>query len=359
MNILPLTDERADDWHAIAAASPDAWFWHTPDWLAFVKAVGAQYFVEDLSALIYVNREPLAICPVILEERGGYRRFTYLGEFLPFPAFRPGVIESVRAKAIEHYAAWLDALAVVRDVAYTRVIIPALAERTGNGGADAWNPLLRHGYLDISTASQILDLRADVDALWQDVRKGHRSDIKRAAGSCDVRVWDDETITHETFDAYRTLHAIDAGRVTRGTATFDMMLGWIRKGNAVLVEARRGGEPVAFAVVILFGSGAYYASSCKHPDVDAPAIHLVQWETVKWLKAHGYRRYDLGLQYFGPAWTHVPSPKEISIARFKRGFGGATRRVDVAERFFSTAVLEQAGRERLQALIAAREHQPR
>jgi hypothetical protein len=359
MHIQPLTDETAGPWNAIARESDESWFWHTPDWLAFVKAIGADFFVEDLSSLIVVDREPVAICPVILEDRGGYRRFTYLGECVPFPAFRKGVSESIRANALETYAGWLEQTAAARDVAYTRVIVPTLAECSTRCDPLPWNPLLRHGYLDISAASQVVSLDDEGEVLWRNVRKGHRSDVKRASEQCDAVVWDADTITDAKFDQYRALHAIDAGRATRAPATFDMMLAWIRRGHGILVEAHRGGSPVAFAVVILFRSGAYYASSCKDPTLTVPAMHLVQWTTITWLKAHGFRRYDLGLQYFGPAWSHVPSGKEISIASFKRGFGGTTRRVDVAERFYAPAVLQRVGGDRLQALIAERESHTR
>jgi hypothetical protein len=356
MEIQPLDPSSRAHWNAIAEESCDSWFWHTPEWLGFAKAVGEAFFVDDLSFLILADRRPVAICPLILEDRDGYRRFTYLGEFVPVPAFAPGVTESARAEALDCYTARVAELALMHDVAYTRVVVPPLSQRGSSGG---WNPLLRHGYLDISSASRILSPDAAEEALWRDLRKGHRSDVKRAAEACQVTVWGRDTITREKFDEYRTLHAIDAGRVTRNIATFDMMLEWVSSGRAVLVEAERRGTPVAFALIIVFRDGAYYASSCRHPQLDLPAMHLVQWETIKWLKASGCRRYDLGLQYFGASWSHVPSAKELSIARFKRGFGGTTCRVDVVERFFSTTVLEQVGHTRLRALIAAREQHSR
>jgi Acetyltransferase (GNAT) domain len=340
--------------------SAESWFWHTADWLAFAKAIGAEFFIDDLSALIYVDRDPIAVCPVILEERQGYRRFSYFGDFIPCPAFGSNVTESARLQAIEFYADWLDTTAAQRNVAYTRVFVPPLAAcRASSRDAQAWNPLLRHGYLDISGASQVIDLTPDVEQLWRNVRKGHRSDIKRAAGQCEARVWDAATVTDDTFDRYRTLHAIDAGRVTRTRETFDMMLAWIRAGHGVLVEAHQGDRPVAFAVVITFRGGAYYASSCKDPQVPLPSMHLVQWETIKWLKDHGVQRYDIGGQYFGPTWSHLPSEKELSIAHFKRGFGGTTRRVDTVEKFYSAALLKQLGGDRLQALLAGREQHTR
>ena len=138
-----------------------------------------------------------------------------------------------------------------------------------------------------------------------------------------------------------------------------MMLAWIRAGHGVLVEAHQDNRPIAFAVIITFRAGAYYASSCKDPNLPLPSMHLLQWEAIKWLKAHGVQHYDIGVQHFGPTWTHVPSDKELSIAHFKRGFGGTARRVDTVEKFYSAAVLKEVGGNRLQALLAGREQHTR
>lgn len=359
MRMVPLDAATLETWNAIAATSGDSWFWHTPEWLGFAKTVGAAAFVADHSAILYVDRDPIAICPVIVEARDGYRRLSYLGEYLPFPAFHPSVTAVTRARAIDYYAEWIAALAAENDVAYARVFTPVLSERAESAEALDMNPLRRHGYLDLSFATQVVSLDHDRETLWHGVRKGHRSDIKRAAEQCEVHAWDATTLTEDRFDAYRELHALDAGRVTRDRTTFDMMRGWIRDGHGVLMEARlASGAAVAFAVVLVYRAGAYYASSCKDPRIDVPAMHLLQWRTIEWLKARGVRRYDLGMQYFGPSWHQVPSAKDLSIAAFKRGFGGSTRRVDVVERFFSPAVMARVGADRIKALTAQQEHFP-
>lgn len=354
MHHAPLTNSEFDTWNSLVADSDDAWFWHSTDWLAFVKVVGADFFVEDLSFLIYNGAKIVAICPVILETREGYCRFTYLGEFIPFPAFARTVTPELRVKALEYYSSILKDIAVTRDVAYTRVTVPPLAPAAIGPCSFSWNFLLRHGYLDAAASTQVIVLSESENVLWENVRKGHRSDIKRASRSCETRFWDRNTITSEKFSEYRSLHARDAGRVTRASGSFEMMLDWIRRGNAVLVEASHAGTAVAFSLVIIFREGAYYASSCKEPDFkQLTAMHLIQWDTIRWLKSHGYRQYDLGPQFFGPRWDYVPTGKDISIAGFKRGFGGVTRRIDTVERFYSNSVLAQVGAVRLKSLVIA------
>jgi lipid II:glycine glycyltransferase (peptidoglycan interpeptide bridge formation enzyme) len=131
---------------------------------------------------------------------------------------------------------------------------------------------------------------------------------------------------------------------------------WVQRGHAVLVEARHAGQPAAFALIIVFGAGAYYGSACKDPDLaDIPASHLIQWETIRWLKAQRFEWYDLGPQQFSPQWFDPGDPKQVSISLFKRGFGGLTIPLVTAEFFYSKPLLEQAverrWREYLEALV--------
>jgi hypothetical protein len=219
------------------------------------------------------------------------------------------------------------------------------------------NPLARFSFFDLPALTQILDLRVDQSILWSGIRKGHKADIKRAQRKCDVQVWDRGTITPAKFSEYQALHQKDAGCMTRSQATFDMMHDWIRRGLAVLIEAEHGDQAVAFALLLLYKEGAYYGSGCKDPDhAELPASHLVQWEAIQWLKAHGYQFYDIGVQQFGPQWYEVPTPKEIAIAHFKRGFGGHTLPLVTGEFFYSAELLEKTFERRIQAYMATRLH---
>ena len=189
--------------------------------------------------------------------------------------------------------------------------------------------------------------------LWSDVRKGHKSDVKRAGEVCELKVWDRYTITALKFREYRLLHARDAGRVTRSQRTFDLMLSWVEAGHAILVEAEHGGQAISFALVIIFGTGAYYGSSCKDPDhPDIAASHLVQWGTISWLKEHGFEWYDIGLQQFHSQWYGPASTKHISISQFKRGFGGMTIPLVTAEFFYSKELLRCTYERRWREYIA-------
>lgn len=344
-----LEAERA----ALLEQSRDAWFWHTTAWLEFAIEVGREHFIGDLSFVIEHDGALAAVCPVVLEQREGYRRFTYLGEFIPFPALRHDLADAVREKLLDVYVDEIARLAVEHDVAYTRIAVPALAPWRLRAAIPTLNPLLERGFFDLAWQTQIIDLTAPEEELWRGLRKGHRSDVKRAAASAEVRFWDRTTITAEKFAQYRELHIKDAGRVTRSMRSFDLMHEWITSGNGLLVEAAIGGRPIAFALLVLFGRGAYYGSGCKDPDEALPSSHLIQWESLRRLKARGYTHYDIGVQHFGSQLHHVPSDKEIGISSFKRGFGGKTMPVVTAERFYSPLIFGQQWKRRLESCLPA------
>lgn len=354
LQALPAVAIGADTWNAFALASDDAWFWHTTQWLEFVAEVGRSSHLGDLSFGIVKDGKLSGICPVVLEDRDGFRRLTYLGEFIPCPAFANDLDAAQRTQLLAWYAGELDRLAAENAAAYTRVAVPALAPRRNTPSMPSINPLVRLGFLDLGWMTQIVDLDVPEDALWHDIRKGHRSDIKRAARDVSVSIWDRETITPERFAAYQALHAKAAGRVTRTQRSFDIMREWIETGQAILAEASIDGRAVACAIQIVFGAGAYYASGCKDPDFDhIPAAHAVQWECVRWLKAHGIRHYDIGVQHFSAQWIHVPTEADLGIAAFKRGFGGRTAPIMTAEKFYSAEMLDREIQRRRERLVRA------
>lgn len=353
MRTVALTPELTSAWNALALASSDAWFWQTPSWAAWSDATSAPAIVGRHSfGIVHSSGELIGVCPVNVEEREGERIFAFMGGPLPAPAFADSLAGPEREQAFEAYVRELEDLAGRERVARGSIKMPFTAALHQPG----WylNPFVRYGYFDLAYMTQVIDLRLDENHLWTAVRKGHRSDIKRAAQRATVRVWDRETITTGKIREYQALHAKDAGRVTRPQHTFDLMEGWIRDGHAILGETTMDNRAVAFAVIISYKTGAFYASGCRDPEVpDLKGSHLLQWEVMRWLKAHGCELYDIGIQFFGPQWFYVPTAKEISISTFKRGFGGETVPLVTAERFFDPECLKTTFEKRVRAYLEA------
>ncbi len=355
MDVVALANNQ--EWDRFAGLSGDAWFWHTTHWMDYAKEHSGERYFGNPSFYISENGEALAICPLLVEagfQDEGVKRFSFMGLPVPFPAMRNGLSYEKRQMVLNLYTETLASLAQEEDVEYVSVRVPSVAKSYLNNGIPMANPLLRYGYIDLAYLTQVIDLGKSVKELWADVRKGHKSDVKRAGEACRVNVWDRENITSDKFGEYQLLHQKDAGGVTRSQRTFDLMLSWVRNGHAVLVEAEYGGHAAGFSLIILFGTGSYYGSSCKDPDhPDIATSHLIQWSAIQWLKEQGYEWYDTGPQQFSSQWFEEASPKDISIAGFKRGFGGRTLPLMTAEFFYSRSLLESTFDRRWRRYLAS------
>ena len=88
---------------------------------------------------------------------------------------------------------------------------------------------------------------------------------------------------------------------------------------AVPLVAEVDQKPVAGLFIFRFGTQAYYLygmSSTEHRKM--MPNHLLQWEAIRWAKAHGCRTYDL---WGAPDNFHEKDPL-WGVYRFKRGFSG-------------------------------------
>lgn len=342
LDAVPLPDIDPAHRRRLLAECEAAWFWHEDLWREYSIAYGADRFVEDLSFAVVEGGELFAVCPVLLERGSSWnpraQQFAMGRGPIPFPAIRSGLSARHRRKVIEFFTGELDRLAAKLGVAYGSVRVFAPTHACLAGGFPQINPLLPLGFTELPYMTQVIDLRPDAELLWSALRKGHRQDVEKASQEAVVRFWDKTTITKEAFRGYQALHRKDAGRVTRSPRTFDLMRTWVEAGHAVLGEATCNDRPVAFALLITYGSGAFYASACKDPDFShIAAQHLVQWEAIRRLKKAGYSYYEIGLQKFGNQWFDSATAKEVTISLFKRGFGGSTVPAPTAERHYDRA----------------------
>jgi hypothetical protein len=352
LGIKPLSAEMAGVWDAFALTADEAWFWQTSIWSAWAEAIADGAFVASRSFAVMGPRDILAVCPVHIEEREGVRVFGFLGGPLPSPAVKAGLLPAEREQILGLYVETLTAIAATDRVEYGSVKMPFTAALLPSHSPV--NPWLRFGYFDLPYLTQVIDLRPAESALWSDMRKGHRSDIRRASQRASVTIWSGAELTAAKYAEYQALHAKDAGRVTRSQKTFDLMADWIRRDHAVLAETTIDGRAAAFAIIIYYKHGAFYASACRDPDLtEVPASHLLQWEVMRWLKQHGVELYDIGMQVTGPQWFYVPDSKEVSIAAFKRGFGGKTVPLVTAERFYTGEAMARTFDARVRTYLQA------
>jgi len=327
-------------WNDFVQSSPDGWWWHRSEWLGYSLAYTGG---DSWSFMVTENKQVLAICPLI-------RKNNELDMFWS-PLFSNDLNPRKLERVIDFLFKYVDQ--IMREQKFRRVsmmIYPL--------SFPSYNYLMKQGYHDISLNTQVIDLHQPLSDIHSAMRKGHDYDIDRGLKELQVRIFDKhglETQYLPPFDTLRwifghycNLHERDAGRITRPQITFDMQREWIIQGNAILLSAEYGDRFNGFSYIFLYKDKAYYGSACSDPDYHGlPIGHVLTWKTIEWLKEHGYRYYELGIQYYGPQLYSHPTDKEISISKFKRGFGGFTVPLFRGEKYASKSYFLEVNQERI------------
>lgn len=123
--------------------------------------------------------------------------------------------------------------------------------------------------------------------------------------------------------AFWQLYANTAGRKRfewRAESYFAQLMAAFGDAGRIFL-ARRDGEHLAGALVLLFGSTAYYLYGASGGDRSVKPAEFLQYRAMLWSKARGATSYDM--------WGIPAHPTEdnplYGVYRFKSGFGGQER----------------------------------
>jgi lipid II:glycine glycyltransferase (peptidoglycan interpeptide bridge formation enzyme) len=196
-----------------------------------------------------------------------------------------------------------------------------------------FHPTSHHIYL---RSAWVTDLRPNEDQLlatmmttWrQNIRVGARKGltVRVGSGAADLDAFYRllvETGARDRFyvypqDLYRDMLTNYSVASAARDATAEM----------ALLLCEYGGEPIAAATVAVFGGWAWNLHSGSSGTPEHRKLrpnYLLQWECMRWCKAHSAQYYD---------WRTIPDPDKLKpgeelygVYEFKKGFGGAVRRV--------------------------------
>jgi lipid II:glycine glycyltransferase (peptidoglycan interpeptide bridge formation enzyme) len=161
-------------------------------------------------------------------------------------------------------------------------------------------------------ATRVIDLRADEDALWGDLRKKWRQYVNKArTGGVTVVDAGAERLP-EFYRIYRET-AERAGFLIRAESAYrDVWDAFSPSGNARLLFAQTAdGEPQATLLLVRCGPRVVEPyGGMTAAGAESRANYLLKWEAIRSSREAGATSYDLwGLATGG-------------IAHFKTGFGG-------------------------------------
>ena len=169
-----------------------------------------------------------------------------------------------------------------------------------------------------------LDLTQPEEAILAGMSQSTRRKVRAASKKgVTVRVAASE-------DDLRTLYALYTvtgerqGFLVRPAAYYrEAWARFIEAGLATAFLAEWEGQPLAGLVLFHFGPKAWYFYGMSSNDErQRMPTYLLQWEAIRWAKAHGYPVYD----FWGAPDVFAEDDPMWGVYRFKDGFGGTVVR---------------------------------
>ncbi len=165
----------------------------------------------------------------------------------------------------------------------------------------------------------LLDLGPSEDQLLAVMRGKTRYNI-RLAQKRGVRV---ERGTIEDlrlfYEMYAETGARDGFLIRKFPYYRDAWGAFLQAGRAEMLLARVAEETIAGLILFVLGTRAwYFYGASRNAHRELMPNHLLQWEAIRWAKAHGCTVYD----FWGAPDTLDENAPMYGVYRFKEGFGG-------------------------------------
>lgn len=297
----------------------------TPSDVEYSKEYARDSKFEDISFIAEENGMPLMGVRAAVREypdgrgeiSGFGRPISYLEGKIPDAPQRDGAAGMVREE--------------LQKILQTHETAAALYVETRPTLSPVGRLLLDAGGTATARFTQIIDLSVPETQLRSQIRKSYKSLLNWGTRNLALRVLDRTNVSVEAMEQFRQLHVEVAGRETRSQRSWGLQLEMIRQGEAFMVLGDLEGQLVTAALFIHSPKYCYYGvSASKRELFEKPLGHILLWTAIQQSKKIGCQFFELGEQFFPRHGAPPPTPKELNISGFKKGFGGETRiRVEI------------------------------
>jgi predicted N-acyltransferase len=174
--------------------------------------------------------------------------------------------------------------------------------------------LRNHIQIQARNETVYIDLTQERDTLWKEIRKGHKSSIKKAQ-KYNIEIIEDKTFKH--LDVFVNLYSLTMNK--RGAKSYyyfprSLFKNTIKflNGNVKLFIARYNSKIISAALFMHYGDYIHYHFSGSDPEyLYLCSNNLLIYEVALWAKGNGFKLFHLG--------GGVDAPED-SLFRFKSGF---------------------------------------
>ncbi|MCB0033148.1 MAG: peptidoglycan bridge formation glycyltransferase FemA/FemB family protein [Anaerolineales bacterium] len=324
MELTTQTIDDAADWHQLLTTFPNAHPLQTWTWGAFKSRWG--WSAQQLA--FYNNEQELVAAALLLKRPIPRTPFSIL--YTP----KGPVFDEHNRPLREALLAKLEAIARQSKAIFLK-IDPDVVRGYGDeevvpqpAGVELMQLLEKRGWCFSDDQIQFrntvtMDITRPEEELLADMKSKTRYNI-RLAGRKDVVVREG---TPTDFDMIYAMYAETAARdgfIIRPRAYY--LDGWQALYDADLAMpliAEFEGTPLGAVVIVKFNQKAIYMYGAS-TDLERNRMpnYLLQWEAIRWAKAHGCSLYD----FWGAPDEFEETDSMWGVWRFKKGFNGQVAR---------------------------------
>lgn len=324
MEFMKFIDIENEEWNLYLEQLDGCTFNYTAEKINF-DVEYAINIVSNESVLCLVDKKIVGAAVFYIEKNNedGYT-VSWSNSYCPIPIVGSTLEYRKQEKYIEEILKYIGSVAKNYGCVSIKLRYDPLSNPDSRNKICNYNFLLKEGYIDNSSLTQIIDLQKEEVILWTEVRKTYRRYINK--GDYKIRYYDHENITEDVIEEYKRIYELDAGKVTRNSEMYYHYYRFVKSGNGLVAIAEKNGETVAVLVITIYKDTSYYSSygELEEKLEGVPVGHFLHWNTILELKRRGIKFHEMGEQVFGPTHYNNPEQKLINISNFKRGFGGYT-----------------------------------
>jgi lipid II:glycine glycyltransferase (peptidoglycan interpeptide bridge formation enzyme) len=183
---------------------------------------------------------------------------------------------------------------------------------------------IKYKFNNENTKSSVeIDLTRSMEEIYSNIRKGHKSDIKRAT---KLGLTVDKVKNKDELDSFFDIYSkmcksrnIDLGELS--SKNINEIYNYLIKNNKgkILIVKDKDNSILGGVVLVYQGISVRYFKGASDPERrDLPITHLALYEAIKESKNENFKYFDFwGYNHFANENDHV-----YHINHFKKGFGG-------------------------------------
>lgn len=296
MSLQILDPTQYPGWDEILLSTPHYSFFHSSEWARVLSesyGFKPKYFADIHGGKFSILIPFMEVNSYITGKRG---------VSLPFSDYCEPIID----KEILFFDIFLEIVKFARKKGWKYIEF--------RGGRHLFNHLNLSEKVSSNYLTHEIDLKKDINILYESLRDSNRRNIKRANGF-GLKVefsnkWDSMESFYFLNKLTRKRHGLPPQPKNFFKNFYEKI---IRSSRAIIALASYNGYPVSAYIFCLFGKKAIYkygASDLTFKDLRTN--NLLMWESIKWLYEHGYEELSLGRT----------EQNNQGLRQFKNGWGG-------------------------------------